>query len=93
MLEVTHVKARFVEMVPLTLVLRNLHAFASASKRARAEVQIKDLSPEDRRLFDLAKDAETQLLVTDQCPETSFEKVLESRSNFKVQMGINMENQ
>ena len=37
---------------------QELACVASASKRARAEVQIKDLSSEDRRLFDLAKDAE-----------------------------------
>jgi hypothetical protein len=37
---------------------QELACVASASKRARAEVQIKELSSEDRRLFDLAKDAE-----------------------------------
>ena len=31
---------------------------ASASKRARAEVQIKDLSPSERKLFDAAKESE-----------------------------------
>ena len=36
----------------------NLACFASAGKRARAEVHLKDLSAEDRRLFDIAKNAE-----------------------------------
>ena len=37
---------------------QELACVASASKRARAEVQLKDLTAEDRRLFDIAKDSE-----------------------------------
>ena len=36
---------------------QELACVASASKRARAEVQLKDLTAEDRRLFDIAKDS------------------------------------
>ena len=60
----------------------NLACVASAGKRARAEVQIKNLTHEEKRLFDVAKNAEP-LLVAYERPQTYPQKSLHSDQTLK----------
>ena len=83
----SHVTSRCVEMVFHAEHPEELAQIASAGKRARAEVQIKDLTQADRKLFEAAKDAELSCWLQTSALKPVLRKHLNPEQIPEVKMG------